>query len=125
MPSALEIRLCGGLLALNRLSMTLQNKRMPVEGLTLARNGAEVRVTVVLDCEGETARRYAALLSGLEDVSEAGVVADLEEVALVRADGRCEAVSGSPEYVERWLAENEVEDAVRLGPVARPGKGAC
>jgi hypothetical protein len=120
--SALEVRLSGGLLALNRLSMTLQNKRMPVENLTFARNGAGVRATVVLGCEPDVARRYATLLSALEDVAEAAVVEQLEEVALVRVAGKHETVSGSPEYVERWLAENDVEDAVRLGPVARPGE---
>ncbi len=35
----IELRLSGGMLALNRLIMTFQNKRMPVAGLTVERDG--------------------------------------------------------------------------------------
>ena len=60
------------MLALNRLMMTLQNKRMPVAGFTVGRDGDGMRATLLLDCPPETARRYTALLSALEDVREAG-----------------------------------------------------
>jgi hypothetical protein len=31
--------------------------------------------------------------------------------------------SGDPEMIETWIGSLEVEDIVRLGPVARPGDG--
>ena len=137
----IELRLTGGLLALNRLIMTFQNKRMPVAGFTVGRDGDALRATVLLDCPSETARRYAALLSGLEDVEEIEVTDETVEVALLKtggdgwresasragiaaheADGTVVA-SGDPEKMEAWLDSLEVEDIVRLGPVARPGDG--
>ena len=144
-----EIRLSGGLLALNRLVMTLHSKRMPLAGLTVARDGrgeeeGSLRATLLLDCPPEDARRYATLLSGMEDVEEAGMAAGTVEVALLRTSGdawRLSAgaagveaheeagglvvASGEPERVEAWLSElgEEITDSVRLGPVARPGGG--
>jgi acetolactate synthase small subunit len=141
----IEMRLGGGLLALNRLVMTFQNKRMPVAGFTVGRSadGGALRATVILDCPAETARRYAALLSSLEDVEEIELSAGTVEVALLKTSGEgwrgpadasgVEAhmeggtvvASGEPEKVEAWLGSiaDEVEDIVRLGPVARPGNG--
>jgi hypothetical protein len=95
----------------------------------------------VLDCPPETARRYAALLSGLEDVEGLDLSGDTIEVALLetKVDGWRESAaragieaheeggtvvaSGDPERMEAWLGSLEVEDIVRLGPVARPGYG--
>jgi hypothetical protein len=137
----IELRLSGGMLALNRLIMTFQNKRMPVAGLTVGRDAEGMRVTIVLDCAPETARRYAALLSGLEDVEGLDLSGDTIEVALLetKVDGWRESAaragieaheeggtvvaSGDPERMEAWLGSLEVEDIVRLGPVARPGDG--
>jgi hypothetical protein len=141
----IEMRLGGGLLALNRLVMTFQNKRMPVAGFTVGRSadGGALRATVILDCPAETARRYAALLSSLEDVEEIELTGPTVEVALLKTSGEgwrgpadtsgIEAhmeggtvvASGEPEKVEAWLGSiaDEVEDIVRLGPVARPGNG--
>jgi hypothetical protein len=141
----IEMRLGGGLLALNRLVMTFQNKRMPVAGFTVGRSadGGAWRATVILDCPAETTRRYAALLSSLEDVEEIELFAGTVEVALLKTSGECwrgpadasgvEAhmeggtvvASGEPEKVEAWLGSiaDEVEDIVRLGPVGRPGNG--
>src|SRR5215212_7519909 len=82
----IELRLAGGLLALNRLIMTLQNKRMPVAGFTVGRDEVATRATILLDCPPETARRYAALLSGLEDVEEIEATDDTLEVALLKTD---------------------------------------
>src|SRR5215204_7733457 len=138
-----EMRLTGGMSALNRLIMTFQNKRMPVVGLAVGRDGGGMRATVVLDCPPETARRYAALLSGLEDVEGIEVPEETLEVALLRTSsgaGRESAsragveaheesgtvvAAGEPEKVEAWIGSlgDEVEDLVRLGPVARPGDG--
>ena len=135
----IEARLSGGLLALNRLIMTLQNKRMPVAGFTVGRDGARMRVTILLDCPPETARRYAALLSSLEDVEEIELSGETVEVALLKTgddgwresasgitahqEGDTVVASGDPEKMEAWLASLEVEDIVRLGPIARPGDG--
>ena len=139
----IELRLSGGMLALNRLIMTFQNKRMPVAGLAVGRDAEGMRATIVLDCPPETARRYAALLSGLEDVEGIEVPEQTVEVALVMTngegwrepadqagitaheDGGTVVASGEPEKVEAWLGSlgDEVEDIVRLGPVARPGDG--
>src|SRR5215203_5433842 len=116
----IELRLSGGLLALNRLIMTFQNKRMPVAGLTVGRDGEGMRATIVLDCPPETARRYAALLKPngegwRESAAQLGITAHEEGGTIV--------ASGDPESMEAWLGSLEVEDIVRLGPVARPGDG--
>ena len=58
----IELRLAGGLLALNRLIMTLQNQRKPVEGVTVGRDGVATPATVLLDCPPEAAPRHAAVL---------------------------------------------------------------
>ena len=136
-----ELRLSGGMLALNRLIMTFQNKRMPVAGFTVGRDEEALRATILLDCPPETARRYAALLSGLEDVEEIELAGETVEVALLRTgdaawresaeragisaheEGGTVVASGDPEMMEAWIGTLEVEDIVRLGPVARPGDG--
>jgi len=137
----IELRLGGGLLALNRLVTTFLSKRMPVAGFTVGRDGDAMRATLVLECPPETARRYAALLSGLQDVEEIEICDGTVEVALLKTNGEgwresaaasgVEAheeggtvvASGDPERVEAWLGSLGVEDIVRLGPVVRPGEG--
>ena len=138
-----EVRINGGMLALNRFLMTLQNKRMPVASFTVGRDHEGMRATILLDCAPEQALRYTALLSALEDVEEIGAADEMVEVALlkvagdppyesarhagveVHGDGETLVASGEPERLERWLAEikDSLEDVVRLGPVARPGDG--
>ena len=139
----IEVRLTGGMLALNRFLMTLQNKRMPVASFTLGRDGGGMRATILLDCPPESARRYTALLSALEDVEQIGAAESPVEIALLKvrgdtwresaarfgveahADGDLVVASGEPETLETWLSEikEDLEDLVRLGPVARPGNG--
>jgi hypothetical protein len=139
--TTIEVRFTGGMLALNRLLMTLQNKRMPVAGFTLGSDTNGMRATILLDCPSESALRYTALISALEDVREAGP-AETIEIALIETsrdwrklaeqsgveaheeDGTVVA-SGEPEKVETFLAAlgDGVEDAVRVGPVARPEAG--
>jgi hypothetical protein len=139
----IEVRINGGMLALNRFLMTLQNKRMPVANFTVGRDGGGMRATILLDCPPEQARRYTALLSALEDVEKIGAVDEMVEVVLlkvwgdppyesarhasveVHGDGETLVASGEPERLKVWLAEitDSVEDVVRLGPVARPGDG--
>ena len=137
--NTVEIRFTGGMLALNRLLMTLQNKRMPVAGFNLGNDPRGMRATILLDCPPESALRYTAIISALEDVTEAGP-AKTVEVALIEtsADWRAAAgeagveahenegtvvATGEPENVEGFLAAlgDDVEDVVRMGPVARPG----
>jgi hypothetical protein len=139
----IEVRLKGGILALNRFLMTLQNKRMPVASFTIGRDGNGMRATMLLDCPPENAQRYIALLSALEDVEEIGAANVTTEVALLKMesdawhesaaragiriheDGNTLVASGEPEKMEAWLTEvrDGLEDLVRLGPVARPGNG--
>ena len=136
-----EVRLAGGMLALNRFLMTLQNKRMPVASFTVGRDGVGMRATILLDCPPESAQRYSTLLTGLEDVEEIEAAEETMEVALlklkgeawqataaragigVHEDGETVVASGAPEKLEAWLAgmKDELEDVVRLGPMARPG----
>lgn len=66
----IEVRLAGGILALNRFMMTLQNKRMPVAGIRLDGDAERTSIALGLDCPEDTARRYAVLLESLEDVEE-------------------------------------------------------
>jgi hypothetical protein len=137
--NTIKVHFTGGMLALNRLLMTLQNKRMPVAGFTLGRDRDGMRAIILLDCPPESALRYTALISALEDVSEAGPAQTIE-VALIEASGdwrtTAERVgvevheddgtvvaSGEPEKVEDFLTSLGVEDVVRLGPVTCPGAG--
>jgi hypothetical protein len=136
--NTIEVRFTGGMLALNRLLMTLQNKRMPVAGFTLARDEVGMRATILLDCPPESALRYTALISALEDVREAGP-AETVEVALIETSGDWQmaaeqsgveahenggmvVASGEPEKMEDFLTSlgDSVEDIIRLSPVARP-----
>ena len=136
--NTIEVRFTGGMLALNRLLMTLQNKRMPVAGFTLGRDSDGMRAIILLDCPPESALRYTALISALEDVREAGP-AETIEVALIETSGDWRTAaeragieahknggmvvaSGGSEEVEAFLTSlgDDVEDMVQLGPVARP-----
>jgi hypothetical protein len=69
--NTIEVRYTGGMLALNRLLMTLQNKRMPVAGFTLGGDSDGMRATILLGCPPESALRYTAIICALEDVREA------------------------------------------------------
>ena len=139
--NTIEVRFTGGMLALNRLLMTLQNKRMPVAGFTLGSDTDAMRATILLDCPPESALRYTALISALEDVREAGP-AETIEMALIETsrdwrepaeqsgieaheDDGTVVASGEPEKVDAFLAAlgEDVKDVVRLGPVARPEAG--
>jgi hypothetical protein len=137
--NTIEVRFTGGMLALNRLLMTLQNKRMPVAGFTLGRDSDGMRATILLDCPPESVLRYTALISSLEDVSDAGP-AETMEVAMISSSGDWReaaersgievhedagtvVASGAPEKVDDFLAAIGARDVVRLGPVARPEGG--
>lgn len=141
--NAVEVRLKGDSTALTRFVMVLQNKRIPIRGLTLGRDGEGLRVTLLLEGEEDNARRYTTLLSGLEDVKQIEATRNTIQVALVKLSGEEDwrgsaqsygvqahesggtiVASGEPEAVEEWIAGlNSVEEAIRLGPAARPGNG--
>jgi hypothetical protein len=136
--NTVEVRFTGGMLALNRLLMTLQNKRMPVEGFTLGHDQEGMRATILLDCPPEQALRYTAIISALEDVREAGPAQTVEVVLVETAanwrtaaeragieaheDDGTVVATGEPEKVDGFLAAlgDDVEDVVRMGPEARP-----
>jgi hypothetical protein len=82
-----EVHINGGMLALNRFLMTLQNKQMPVASFTVGRDHEGMRATILLDCPPEQARRYTTLLSALEDVKEIGAAGEMVEVALLKVGG--------------------------------------
>ena len=137
----MEACVSGGMLALVRFLMTLQNKRMPVARFTVGRDRDSLRITLLLDCPPEQARRYTELLAGLEDVEGIQPSADTMEVALLKTrgegwresaagievheEGGTVVASGEPGALDAWLAGigDDVEDLLRLGPVARPGNG--
>lgn len=147
--NAIEVRLKGDSTALTRFVMTLQNKRIPLRGLTMGRDDEGLRLTLLLEGEEEPARRYVTLLSGLEDVRGIEVTQDTLQVALVKLSGETSeetwresaerhgvqahesggtvVASGAPEAMEEWISaldsEGSVEEAIRLGPAARPGNG--
>ena len=141
--NAVEARLKGDSTALTRFVMVLQNKRIPLRGLTLGRDGEGLRVTLLLEGEEDNARRYTTLLSGLEDVKQIEATKNTLQVALVKLSGEEDwrgsaqaygvqahesggtiVASGEPEAVEEWIASlDSVEEAIRLGPAARPGNG--
>ena len=141
--NAVEARLKGDSTALTRFVMTLQNKRIPLRSLTLGRDGEGLRVTLLLEGEEDNARRYTTLLSGLEDVRQIEATKNTIQVALVKLSGEEDwrgsaqacgvqahesedtvVASGEPEAVEEWIAGLDcVEEAIRLGPAARPGNG--
>jgi hypothetical protein len=127
----LEVRLAGGIYALNRFLMTLQNKRMPVAGLSVSGDPKETHLTVLLDCPEETARRYATLLEGLEDVEKAeieGRTAGHTDASAISYDRRrFRSVENSrggevgPETVFEYRQEGEVVRATYGGGGVRSG----
>ena len=115
--NTIEVRFTGGMLALNRLLMTLQNKRMPVAGFTLGQRRDGMRATILLDCPPERRSRYTALIIGprgrrgggtgrrpievrpdrdLEDWREPAERSGIE----AHEDGGTVVASGAPEKVE-------------------------
>ena len=68
--NTVEVSLAPGILALNRFTMTLQNKRIPVAHMRVESGPAATLISVGLDCPEETAQRYAVLLENMEDVEE-------------------------------------------------------
>lgn len=66
--NTVRVDLAPGILALNRFTMTLQNKRMPVSEIKLDADDKGTSIELGFDCPEESARRYAVLLENMEDV---------------------------------------------------------
>lgn len=130
-PNIIEVRLAGGILALNRFLMTLQNKRMPVAKTKIDGGAEGTDITIGLDCPEETARRYATLLESLEDVREirfAEAARGGRRGASVNYDGRrFSSVENSatgevgPETVFQYRQDGDVVQASYEGGSVRRG----
>src|SRR3712207_8315876 len=120
----IEARLSGDLLALNRLIMTFLNKRMPVVGFTVGRDAGGMRATILLDCPPETARRYAALLSSLEDVDEIEFSEETVEVALLksRSEEHTSELQSRQYLVCRLLLEKKKNNSINNSLTAHYAK---
>ena len=137
--TVLEVRLAAGVYPISRLITTITGKRMPLESLTLARDGeGRTHAALSLGCGEEAARRYAVLLSGLEDVEEATVAGETVEVVMASGGigpaaegithtscGELVLACGTPQSVESWLKDRKSggEVVLRVGPLVRPGGG--
>ncbi len=89
--NTVKVSLAPGILALNRFTMTLQNKRMPVAYLKMNSDTEGTSIELGLDCPEETARRYAVLLENMEDVRElrfAETTPEIQRGSSVNYDGR-------------------------------------
>jgi hypothetical protein len=89
--STVRVGLAPGILALNRFTMTLQNKRMPATEIRVDADAEGTSIELGLDCPEENARRYAVLLENMEDVRElhfAGAVQENRVGTSVDYEGR-------------------------------------
>ena len=89
--NTVRVGLAPGILALNRFTMTLQNKRMPVSEIKVDADAKGTSIELGFACPEETARRYAVLLENMEDVRElrfAGGVPENRASSSMDYDGR-------------------------------------
>ncbi|WP_207956883.1 hypothetical protein [Rubrobacter tropicus] len=89
--STVRVGLAPGILALNRFTMTLQNKRMPATEIRVDADAKGTSIEIGLDCPEESARRYAVLLENMEDVRElhfAGAAPENRAGSSIDYDGR-------------------------------------
>lgn len=103
--NTVRVGLAPGILALNRFTMTLQNKRMPVSEIKVDADAEGTNIELGFACPEETARRYAVLLENMEDVRE------------LRFGGlRPENRSGSIDYDGRRFRSVENSGTGEVGP---------
>ena len=129
--STVRVRLAPGILALNRLMMTLQNKRMPVADIEVDANARGTGIELGFDCPEETARRYAVLLENMEDVEElhfAGPAPENRKAPSAEYGGRRfrsveNSASGEvgPETVFEYTQDGDVVSATYGGGGVRSG----
>lgn len=129
--STVRVSLAAGILALNRLMMTLQNKRMPVADIKVDANARGTNIELGFDCPEESARRYAVLLENMEDVEElhfTGPEPEGQREPSVNFGGRRfrsveNSASGevSPETVFAYSQDGDVVSATYGGGGVRSG----
>jgi hypothetical protein len=129
--STVRVRLAAGILALNRLMMTLQNKRMPVADIGVEADAGGTSIRLGFDCPEDTARRYAVLLENMEDVEElhfAGPAPDGRKESPVGYEGRrfrsvgnSETGEVGPETVFDYSQDGDVVSATYGGGGVRSG----
>ena len=129
--STVRVRLAAGILALNRLMMTLQNKRMPVADIGVEADAGGTSIRLGFDCTEDPARRYAVLLENMEDVEElhfAGPAPDGRKDSPVGYEGRrfrsvgdSETGEVGPETVFDYSQDGDVVSATYGGRGVRSG----
>jgi len=129
--STVRVRLAVGILALNRFTMTLQNKRMPVADIKVDASAEGTSIELGFDCPEENARRYAVLLENMEDVEElhfAGPAPDGRKESPVGYEGRrfrsvgnSETGEVGPETVFDYSQDGDVVSATYGGGGVRSG----
>ena len=125
--SSVKVSLAPGILALNRFTMTLQNKRMPVADVAVDADATGTAVRLGLACPGDSARRYAVLLENMEDVEELHLAAPEGRTAVDYDGRRFRSVENSetgevgPETVFRYSQEGDVVRATYEGGAVRYG----
>ncbi len=129
--STVRVSLAAGILALNRLMMTLQNKRMPVADIKIVADARGTNIELGFDCPEESARRYAVLLENMEDVEElhfTGPTPEGRREPSVEYGGRRfrsveNSVSGEvgPETVFAYSQDGDVVSATYEGGGVRSG----
>ena len=103
--NTVRVGLAPGILALNRFTMTLQNKRMPVSEIKVDADAKGTSIELGFACPEEAARRYAVLLENMEDVRE------------LRFEGpKPENRSGSIDYDGRRFRSVENSETGEVGP---------
>ena len=129
--NTVRVSLAPGILALNRFTMTLQNKRMPVADIKVHGSAEGTNVELVLDCPEDTARRYAVLLENMEDVAEirfSGPAPEGSKGSSIDYDGRRfrsteTSANGEvgPETVFSYSQDGDVVSATYEGGAVRFG----
>ena len=125
--STIKVRVKPGILALNRFTMTLQNKRMPVANIAVNADATSTGISVGLDCPEDSARRYAVLLENMEDVEELHFAAPEGRDAIDYDGRRFRSVENGgtgevgPETVFRYGQDGDVVHATYEGGDIRSG----
>ena len=128
--NTVRVDLAPGILALNRFTMTLQNKRMPVSEVKVDADNRKTSIEINLDCPEETARRYAVLLENMEDVRDLqfGEPGPADRKTSTGYDGRrfrsvenSETGEVGPETVFSYTQDGEIVCATYEGGGVRSG----
>ena len=128
--NTVRVDLAPGILALNRFTMTLQNKRMPVSEIKVDAGDKGTNIELGFDCPEETARRYAVLLENMEDVRDLqfGAPGPADGKEPTNYDGRrfrsvenSETGEVGPETVFSYAQDGDVVCATYEGGAVRSG----